>query len=62
MAGPPSGQLLDQVRHHLGDDLDAPAALQAVDRWVEQARHGGEDEAAPGVVAELVDALLGVRL
>ncbi len=62
VSGPPAGVLLEQVRGHLADDLDVPAALQAVDRWVEQTRHGGQDETAPALVAQLVDALLGVRL
>ncbi|MEU1158896.1 cysteine--1-D-myo-inosityl 2-amino-2-deoxy-alpha-D-glucopyranoside ligase, partial [Streptomyces sp. NPDC005918] len=45
------------------DDLGAPAALAAVDRWAAgQAAAGGTDEGAPGVVSRAVDALLGVAL
>ena len=35
-AGPPAEQVLADVRRHLADDLDAPAALAAVDRWVSE--------------------------
>ena len=55
--------VLDAVRRHLADDLDAPAALAAVDRWADAAvTRGGDDETAPDLVARTVDALLGVRL
>jgi L-cysteine:1D-myo-inositol 2-amino-2-deoxy-alpha-D-glucopyranoside ligase len=61
--GPDPSALLDEVRRHLADDLDAPGALRVVDRWAETQRlHGGDDPGAPGVVARTVDALLGVRL
>ncbi len=39
-AGPDARQLLDQVRRHLADDLDTPAALAAMDRWVHAAVTG----------------------
>ncbi|NJQ08464.1 cysteine--1-D-myo-inosityl 2-amino-2-deoxy-alpha-D-glucopyranoside ligase [Streptomyces lonarensis] len=55
--------LLAEMRAALADDLDAPAALAAFDRWAaEQAAHGGDDEGAPGIAARAVDALLGVAL
>jgi L-cysteine:1D-myo-inositol 2-amino-2-deoxy-alpha-D-glucopyranoside ligase len=61
--GPPADDLLAAVRRHLADDLDAPAALAAVDGWAEQARTGsGSDGEAPDLVRATVDALLGVRL
>ncbi|WP_424214570.1 cysteine--1-D-myo-inosityl 2-amino-2-deoxy-alpha-D-glucopyranoside ligase [Streptomyces sp. BI20] len=61
--GLPADALLEEVREALADDLDAPAALAAVDRWAEaQLADGGEDEAAPGLVSRTVDALLGVAL
>ncbi|WP_432250020.1 cysteine--1-D-myo-inosityl 2-amino-2-deoxy-alpha-D-glucopyranoside ligase [Streptomyces sanyensis] len=61
--GPPADALVEEVRAALADDLDAPAALRAVDRWVAlQERAGGTDEGAPGVVSRTVDALLGVAL
>ena len=62
-AGPPADDVLDGVRRHLADDLNTPAALAAVDRWVDETlRVGGRDEAAPALVARVADALLGVRL
>ncbi|HVE98210.1 MAG TPA: cysteine--1-D-myo-inosityl 2-amino-2-deoxy-alpha-D-glucopyranoside ligase [Mycobacteriales bacterium] len=62
-AGPPLGDLVDDVRRRIADDLDAPGALAAVDRWVGEAlRVGGRDAAAPAEVRRVVDALLGVRL
>jgi L-cysteine:1D-myo-inositol 2-amino-2-deoxy-alpha-D-glucopyranoside ligase len=61
--GPPAEALVEEIREALADDLDAPAALAAVDRWaVSQALSGGTDEGAPGVVSRAVDALLGVAL
>ena len=62
-AGPPADDTLDALRRHLADDLDAPGAVAAMDRWVAEAEHGrGTDEGAPGVVSRAVNALLGVRL
>lgn len=61
--GPSAEQLLAEVRAALADDLDAPTALAAVDRWAEQqAATGGADTGAPGLVSRTVDALLGVAL
>src|SRR5262249_21776743 len=41
----------------------APAALAALDRWAREATtRGGRDPDAPGLVRDLVDALLGVQL
>jgi L-cysteine:1D-myo-inositol 2-amino-2-deoxy-alpha-D-glucopyranoside ligase len=61
--GPPAEEVLAEVRRHLADDLDAPGALHAVDRWAEEQRlRGGTDAGAPGLVARGVDALLGVAL
>jgi len=63
LAGPPADALLAAVRESLADDLNAPSALHAIDRWVEDLRlHAGPDPAAPGLVRDLVDALLGVKL
>ncbi len=62
-AGPPAGDVLQRVRERLADDLDAPRAIAAVDRWAEDARlRGGDDTVAPGLVRALADALLGVAL
>ncbi|MGH3328191.1 MAG: cysteine--1-D-myo-inosityl 2-amino-2-deoxy-alpha-D-glucopyranoside ligase, partial [Streptomycetales bacterium] len=61
--GPPADGALAAVRRELADDLNAPAALAAVDRWAQEQRlRGGSDEAAPGLVSRAVDALLGVAL
>jgi L-cysteine:1D-myo-inositol 2-amino-2-deoxy-alpha-D-glucopyranoside ligase len=61
--GPDASALLARVRERLADDLDAPTALLAVDRWARDAvTVGGRDADAPGLVRDLVDALLGVRL
>ncbi|HSL65939.1 MAG TPA: hypothetical protein VK874_14900 [Gaiellaceae bacterium] len=47
----------------LADDLDAPRALTAVDRWAEETRlRGGRDPDAPAAVRACADALLGVAL
>jgi L-cysteine:1D-myo-inositol 2-amino-2-deoxy-alpha-D-glucopyranoside ligase len=60
--GPDAGATLTSVREHIADDLDAPAALAAIDHWVhEQVTHGGDDEGAPGIVSRTASALLGVR-
>ncbi len=58
-AGPSGEQLLADVRAALAEDLDTPAALALVDAW---AAGNGSDEAAPALVGEVVDALLGVVL
>ncbi|MFI9786692.1 cysteine--1-D-myo-inosityl 2-amino-2-deoxy-alpha-D-glucopyranoside ligase [Kitasatospora sp. NPDC051984] len=61
--GPPATALLAELREALANDLDAPAALAAVDRWAATAHaDGGEDIGAPGLVSRAVDALLGVAL
>jgi L-cysteine:1D-myo-inositol 2-amino-2-deoxy-alpha-D-glucopyranoside ligase len=62
-SGPAVDEVLDGVRRHLADDLDAPGAIAVVDRWAEQAlTRGGADADAPAQVTRTVDALLGVRL
>ncbi|MCF3183772.1 cysteine--1-D-myo-inosityl 2-amino-2-deoxy-alpha-D-glucopyranoside ligase [Streptomyces polychromogenes] len=61
--GVPADALVEEVREALSRDLDAPAALAAVDRWVEAQLASDEtDETAPGLVSRTVDALLGVAL
>jgi L-cysteine:1D-myo-inositol 2-amino-2-deoxy-alpha-D-glucopyranoside ligase len=62
-AGPSGEGLLSAVREALRDDLDTPATLAVVDAWSEAALAGaGDDPAAPALMAQTVDALLGVRL
>ncbi|MBI1376125.1 MAG: cysteine--1-D-myo-inosityl 2-amino-2-deoxy-alpha-D-glucopyranoside ligase [Frankiales bacterium] len=64
----PSAQgVLDGVRRHLADDLDAPGALEVVDRWAEETRvrgggPGAQDASAGALVSDVVRALLGVRV
>lgn len=62
-SGPDATGLLDEVRRHVADDLNIPAALAAIDRWAEHARlHGGPDADAPRLVRDMTTALLGVPL
>ncbi|MBD2894709.1 L-cysteine:1D-myo-inositol 2-amino-2-deoxy-alpha-D-glucopyranoside ligase [Actinomadura sp. RB99] len=58
-SGPPAGPVADTVRARLADDLDAPAALAAIDAW---AAAEGADASSPAQVRALADALLGVAL
>jgi L-cysteine:1D-myo-inositol 2-amino-2-deoxy-alpha-D-glucopyranoside ligase len=51
--------LVTEVRRALADDLDAPAALAAVDAWA-AADHG--DGSGAGLVRRLLDARLGILL
>lgn len=55
----PAQPVVEAVRAALADDLDSPTALTVVDDW--SAREG-KDPGAAAVVAQLVDALLGVAL
>ena len=66
-AAPSAEPVLAAVRSHLADDLDAPGALAAIDRWAEETRlrggaAGAEDNAAGALVRDLAAALLGVAL
>jgi L-cysteine:1D-myo-inositol 2-amino-2-deoxy-alpha-D-glucopyranoside ligase len=62
-AGPDATTLLGEVRDRLSDVLDTVGALAAIDRWAERTlEHGGADTSAPGLVRDLVDALLGVAV
>ncbi|GIF03213.1 cysteine--1-D-myo-inosityl 2-amino-2-deoxy-alpha-D-glucopyranoside ligase [Actinoplanes siamensis] len=62
-SGPSGAGLVDAVREALTNDLDAPGALAVVDAWAEAALSGaGDDAGAPALMAQAVDALLGVRL
>jgi L-cysteine:1D-myo-inositol 2-amino-2-deoxy-alpha-D-glucopyranoside ligase len=62
---PVSGmEVLDAVRERLADDLDAPGALAAIDRWADAVLAdpaGGTTESA-GLVRDTADALLGIAL
>lgn len=62
-AGLNAADVVTAVRAALSDDLDAPAALAAVDAWAgASVAIDGDDTDAPSLVARTVDALLGVRL
>ncbi len=55
--------MLAAIRDSLADDLDTPRALSVIDAWADAARAGaGDDDAAPRLMAQAVDALLGIRL
>jgi L-cysteine:1D-myo-inositol 2-amino-2-deoxy-alpha-D-glucopyranoside ligase len=58
-SGPSGDALLAYVRAALANDLDTPAALELVDAWC---LADGDDTAAPALVRDVVDALLGVSL
>ncbi|MXQ67765.1 cysteine--1-D-myo-inosityl 2-amino-2-deoxy-alpha-D-glucopyranoside ligase [Actinomadura rayongensis] len=58
-AGPDAAATAAQVRARLADDLDAPGALAALDRWAESE---GTDSGAPARIRAVADALLGVVL
>jgi L-cysteine:1D-myo-inositol 2-amino-2-deoxy-alpha-D-glucopyranoside ligase len=66
--GPAAEGLLTEVRAALAADLDAPAALAAVDRWVDGALASGsvadddDGAAGPALARSAVDALLGVAV
>jgi L-cysteine:1D-myo-inositol 2-amino-2-deoxy-alpha-D-glucopyranoside ligase len=62
-AGPSAQDTVRRLRDHLADDLDTPAALAAIDAWVNEAlNRSGTDADAPSLVSNAVDALLGIKL
>jgi L-cysteine:1D-myo-inositol 2-amino-2-deoxy-alpha-D-glucopyranoside ligase len=63
-SGGASGPVVAAVREALADDLDAPAAVGAVQRWADttNAGTGGPESGAGQVIRDLVDARLGVYL
>jgi L-cysteine:1D-myo-inositol 2-amino-2-deoxy-alpha-D-glucopyranoside ligase len=65
-AVPPAEHVLAEVRERIADDLDAPGALAAVDRWAEAVRSAPAlppgMPAAAALVRDPADALLGVTL
>ncbi|WP_026926636.1 cysteine--1-D-myo-inosityl 2-amino-2-deoxy-alpha-D-glucopyranoside ligase [Granulicoccus phenolivorans] len=55
--------VLAEVRGALADDLNAPAALAAIDGWASATLAvGGDDTDGPRDVAAAADALLGIKL
>ncbi len=61
-AAPAADELIAAVRQALRTDLDAPAALSAVDAWAAAEPGESGDPEAGERVAAVVDALLGVSL
>ena len=61
-AAPAADELIAAVREALRTDLDAPAALLAVDAWADAVPGESGDPGAGERVAAVVDALLGVSL
>jgi L-cysteine:1D-myo-inositol 2-amino-2-deoxy-alpha-D-glucopyranoside ligase len=62
--GAATGPVVAAVRDALADDLDAPAATEAVRRWSVATNEGADrsEPGAGGVIRRLVDARLGIRL
>jgi L-cysteine:1D-myo-inositol 2-amino-2-deoxy-alpha-D-glucopyranoside ligase len=62
-AGALAAPVLRSVRERLADDLDTPAAIAAIDTWADATLAGtADDDAAPGLVRDIADALLGIAL
>jgi L-cysteine:1D-myo-inositol 2-amino-2-deoxy-alpha-D-glucopyranoside ligase len=62
-AGPSGEGLLAAVREAISDDLNTPAVLAVVDAWADATLVGvGDDTSAPALMAQTLDALLGIRL
>jgi L-cysteine:1D-myo-inositol 2-amino-2-deoxy-alpha-D-glucopyranoside ligase len=63
---PTAESVLAAVRERIADDLDAPGALSAVDRWASAVTGAAElpagTAAAAALVRDTVDALLGIAL
>ncbi|ONI73754.1 cysteine--1-D-myo-inosityl 2-amino-2-deoxy-alpha-D-glucopyranoside ligase [Kribbella sp. ALI-6-A] len=57
--GPDGAAAVDALRAALTNDLDTAAALAAVDAWAES---NGDDPESAALVAQAVDALLGIKL
>ncbi|MDQ6934941.1 MAG: cysteine--1-D-myo-inosityl 2-amino-2-deoxy-alpha-D-glucopyranoside ligase [Actinomycetota bacterium] len=61
--GAATAELVPGVLAALAEDLDAPAAVRQVQRWVEDTEAGDQSERAAGdVVRRLADACLGLEL
>ena len=61
--GPAPESTVARIRACLSNDLDSPGALAAIDAWAaDSIAHGGPEIGAPGIVARVADALLGVRV
>lgn len=58
----PAGGLVAEIRRCLRQDLDAPAALAAIDAWVAGSLVVDSDDDTVQDVATALDALLGIKL
>jgi L-cysteine:1D-myo-inositol 2-amino-2-deoxy-alpha-D-glucopyranoside ligase len=58
-SGPDGAAAVEAIRAALTNDLDTVAALAAIDQWSET---NGDDPAAPALVAQAIDALLGIAI
>jgi L-cysteine:1D-myo-inositol 2-amino-2-deoxy-alpha-D-glucopyranoside ligase len=58
-SGPDGAAAVEAIRAALTNDLDSVAALAAIDQWSET---NGDDPAAPALVAQAIDALLGIAI
>ncbi len=58
-AGPSGEQLVAEIRSAMTNDLDAPAALMAIDAW---AAGSGDDPTSGATARTALDALLGILL
>jgi len=62
-SGAPADAVVTEVLAALADDLDAPRATAAIDRWVEATLAGDSSDAGSGeAVRAVLDAALGVSL
>ncbi|HEX4977282.1 MAG TPA: cysteine--1-D-myo-inosityl 2-amino-2-deoxy-alpha-D-glucopyranoside ligase [Nocardioides sp.] len=63
-AGEPAAAVVEEVRAALAEDLDAPRAVRALDRWAAVTLEAGDagEPGAADAVRRLVDARLGVLL
>ncbi|MBW8766280.1 MAG: cysteine--1-D-myo-inosityl 2-amino-2-deoxy-alpha-D-glucopyranoside ligase [Geodermatophilales bacterium] len=63
-AGAPAAGVLAGLRERLADDLDSPGAIALVDEWAAAtlAGDGEQEDGAPAIVGDAVDALLGVAV
>ena len=64
-AGAPAAPLLLGLRERLADDLDSPGAIALVDAWAAATLAGegdADEDGAPQIVCDAVDALLGIGL
>ena len=61
-SAPDATATIDQVRLAIATDLDAPAALAAVDAWAAEALESeGSHPTAAGELSRALDAVLGIR-